>query len=112
MTTSQAPEDDRLARIEQQLNDLVQTVTTIQQDLVTSRQELREEVGQSRRELREEVERWDERFFQFTRDNLNASRTIIITAGSVVILSPVLQAFAPVIQAVVTRLVNGSIPAQ
>ncbi|MGB6015722.1 MAG: hypothetical protein WBG32_13420 [Nodosilinea sp.] len=31
-------------------------------------------------------------------------RTLIITAGSVVTLSPVLQAFAPAIQTVVSRL--------
>ncbi|MCL6436351.1 hypothetical protein [Leptothermofonsia sp. ETS-13] len=54
--------------------------------------------------LEEEVKRWDERFFQLTRDNLNTARTIIITAGAAVILSPVLQAFAPAIQSIVSRL--------
>jgi predicted RND superfamily exporter protein len=56
--------------------------------------------------LSADVARWDERFFQLSRDNLTIARTIIITAGTVVILSPVLQAFAPAIETVVTRLLG------
>ncbi|PSR17957.1 hypothetical protein C8255_09930 [filamentous cyanobacterium CCP3] len=73
-------------------------------DVVEQITALRSDLEQSRQELKSEVERWDERFFQFQRDNLTTARTIIITAGSVVILSPVLQAFAPAIQTVVSRL--------
>jgi len=65
---------------------------------------------QSRQDLKAEVLRWDERFFQFTRNNLGTARTIIITAGSVVILSPVLQALAPAVQSVVTRLLGADAP--
>jgi lysine/ornithine N-monooxygenase len=54
--------------------------------------------------LSADVARWDERFFQLSRDNLIIARTIIITAGTVVILPPVLQSFAPAIETVVTRL--------
>jgi type IV secretory pathway component VirB8 len=56
--------------------------------------------------LSADVARWDERFFQLSRDNLTIARTIIITAGTVVILSPVLQALAPAIETVVTRLLG------
>ncbi|HEY9887810.1 MAG TPA: hypothetical protein V6D02_05375 [Candidatus Obscuribacterales bacterium] len=68
------------------------------------------DLEQSRQELRNEVERWDERFFQFTRDNLTTARTIIVTAGAVIILSPVLQAFTPAIQALVSRFMGGASP--
>jgi hypothetical protein len=59
--------------------------------------------------LDSEVKRWDERFFQLTRDNLTTSRTIIITAGSVILLSPVLQALAPAIQTIVARLIGAEL---
>ena len=91
--------DERFDRIEERLERLEQTITQSLEDSERSRQA-----------LREEVERWDERFFQFTRDNLNTSRAIIITAGSVVVLSPVLQAFAPAIQTVVSPLVGAPTP--
>lgn len=79
------------------LADIAQQISELQVDMEKRFEE-------SRQELKSEVERWDERFFQFQRDNLTTARTIIITAGSVVILSPVLQAFAPAIQTVVSRL--------
>ena len=89
--------------------DLEQSRQELNDKLEQSRQELNDKLEQSRQDLKTEVERWDERFFQFQRDNLTTARTIIITAGSVVILSPVLQAFAPAIQSVVTRLVGGDL---
>lgn len=81
------------------LADIAQQISELQVDIEKRFEE-------SRQELKSEVERWDERFFQFQRDNLTTARTIIITAGSVVILSPVLQALAPAIQTVVSRLVG------
>jgi len=79
-------------------------------DIAQQISELRADLEQSRQDLKAEVERWDERFFQFTRGNLSTARTIIITAGSVVILSPVLQAFAPAIQTVVNGLLGVNAP--
>ena len=92
MTTNQPSNEPTLADVIEQIQEL--------------KTELREGLEANRKELREEVERWDERFFQFTRDNLNTSRTFIITAGSVVVLSPVLQALAPAIQTVISRLLG------
>ncbi|MEO1300060.1 MAG: hypothetical protein AAFW75_30680, partial [Cyanobacteria bacterium J06636_16] len=59
-----SPEPDR----EPTISDVLEVV-----------QGIREDLEQTRQELREEVERWDERFFQFTRDNLAISRIIIVT---------------------------------
>ena len=42
--------------------------------------------------------KWDERFYQLTKDNLNISRTIIITAGAAIIFSPLLKELAPTIK--------------
>ncbi|MCA1904463.1 MAG: hypothetical protein LDL47_06475 [Cyanobacteria bacterium KgW148] len=51
----------------------------------------------------EEIKRWDERFFQLSRDNLNISRTIIVTAGAAVIFAPFLQAVVPAILALIKQ---------
>ena len=64
---------------------------------------LSNEVGQVRQELKAEVIRQDDRFFQLSRDNLGMARAIIVTAGTVVILLPVLQALAPAIKALVNQ---------
>ncbi|MEM9976666.1 MAG: hypothetical protein AAF808_03460 [Cyanobacteria bacterium P01_D01_bin.2] len=72
-------------------------------DVIERIDQLSNEVGQVRQELKTEVVRQDDRFFQLSRDNLGTARAIIVTAGTVVILSPVLQALAPAIKAVVTQ---------
>ncbi len=54
-------------------------------------------------EFRADAKKWDERFFQLSRDNLNLSRTVIITAGAAVIFSPFLQTVAPSITAFLTN---------
>lgn len=45
--------------------------------------------------LQKKSAEWDERFYQLTRDTLGTAKIIILTAGAVIILSPVLQAIAP-----------------
>lgn len=44
--------------------------------------------------MQEEVKRWDDRFFQLVKEQGQTSRTIIIAAASVVVLSPVLGTVA------------------
>jgi ABC-type lipoprotein release transport system permease subunit len=111
--TATPDREPTLADIAQQISELrniSQQISELRADMEQSRQDLEMRLDKSRQELKAEVERWDERFFQFTRDNLTTSRTIIITAGSVVILSPVLQAFALAIQTVVNRLLGIDAP--
>ncbi|MEN9251655.1 MAG: hypothetical protein Q6L58_04390 [Thermostichales cyanobacterium BF3_bins_165] len=83
--------EERLDRIEKAIESLTQ------------------EVAATRQDLRDEVRRWDERFFQLSRDNLNLSRTIIIVAGSAVIFSPLFQSLSPLIQKLVTQFTQGSL---
>jgi cysteinyl-tRNA synthetase len=70
-------QDDRLSRIESNLERL---------EVIVQRNS--EEITQSRRDMTELSRKWDERFYQLTKDNLNISRTIIITAGAAIIFSP------------------------
>lgn len=57
-------------------------------------------------ELKAESQKWDERFFQLTQDTLGTAKTIIVTAGIVVIFSPILQALAPAIEKIVARVLE------
>ena len=57
-----------------------------------------DESTQSRKDMTELSKKWDERFYQLTKDNLNISRTIIITAGATIIFSPLLKELAPTIK--------------
>jgi MerR family transcriptional regulator, repressor of the yfmOP operon len=41
--------------------------------------------------LEAESKKWDERFFQLSRDTLNFSRNIIVTASVVTVLAPLLK---------------------
>jgi len=81
-------QDDRLSRIESNLERL---------EVIVQRNS--EEITQSRRDMTELSRKWDERFYQLTKDNLNISRTIIITAGAAIIFSPLLKEIAPTLKA-------------
>ncbi|MEM7065653.1 MAG: hypothetical protein AAF572_21125 [Cyanobacteria bacterium P01_B01_bin.77] len=84
------------------LNDVIERMDQIG-DVIERIEQLTTEVSQVREELKTEVVRQDDRFFQLSRDNLGTARAIIVTAGTVVILSPVLQALAPAIKALVNQ---------
>ncbi len=68
-----------------------------------SMEELKEQFEKDREARKEEVKRSDERFFQLSRDNLNLSRSIIVTAGAAVIFAPFLQAVVPAILALIKK---------
>lgn len=102
MTPSNPPEPD-LREVIQKLDQLSTNVEQLRTDLQEARtdlQEARTDLQGVRTELKEEVKRWDERFFQLTRDELTRANTIIITAGTVVVL----QAFAPAIRDLINLL--------
>ena len=83
MTESSA----RLDRIEANLERLETLVQKNSEDLQKNSED-----------LREAARKWDDRFYQLTKDNLNISRTIIITAGAAIIFSPLLKELAPTIK--------------
>lgn len=63
-------------------------------------------INQLEADLKAESRKWDERYFQLTRDTLGTAKTIIVTAGTVTILSPLLQALSPAIKELVIRLLD------
>lgn len=91
---------------------LVEVLTTVLSEV----QELRSEVRGIRDEVRQdisrledrldaEVKRWDERFFQLSRDTLGFTRTVVTTAAVVAVLIPLLKDVAPL---VIQLLTGGS----
>lgn len=47
--------------------------------------------------LMTEVKRWDERFFQLSKDTLGFTRTVVTIASGVVVLIPLLKDVAPLV---------------
>jgi MerR family transcriptional regulator, repressor of the yfmOP operon len=65
--------------------------------VVTQLVELTDKVEKSNQKLEEETKRWDERFFQLSRDTLTFTRTIVTTAAVVVIIVPIFRDLFPVL---------------
>jgi len=81
MTQAAPNSDDRIDRIEA---TLIRLEAKVDADI--------ERLDQQIEDSRERMDKWEERFIQLSRDNLAITRSVIIAAASVVILSPVLQA--------------------
>lgn len=58
--------------------------------ILTLVEKLDKDIQNTDQRMQEEVKRWDDRFFQLVKEQGQTSRTIIIAAASVVVLSPVL----------------------
>lgn len=73
--------------------EMRQGLVEVRQDVGELRQNLgnlQEEFTRSRQELQEEVKRWDNRFFEFSRDSLNRANTLIASATISVIAGVIL----------------------
>ncbi len=82
MTTTEGPQQDP-------------SLTAVLTEVLTELKQLRQEVQDSREEFQQEVKRWDERFFQLSRDTLNFTRTVVTTAAVVAVLIPLLKDVVP-----------------
>lgn len=71
---------DRMERLQEQIQSQLGELTEKQS---TTQQQVDKLVAES--------EKWDERFFQLSRDTLNFSRNIVVTAAVVAVLVPVLR---------------------
>jgi len=72
---------------------MLQGLADVRQDVGELRQNLdhlQEELARSRQEFQEEVKRWDNRFFEFSRDSLNRANTLIASATISVIAGVIL----------------------
>lgn len=94
MTTTTETQDFQRQVLEQ-LSTLTLEVRATNERLDQTNQRL----DNLEQDLKSEVQRWDARFFEFTRNELNLTRTIIITAGAAVIFAPLIRELAPAIAA-------------
>lgn len=79
--------------VRQGFSEVRQNIGEIRHDLGEVRHDLvgvREELAQSRQEFQDEVKRWDNRFFEFSRDSLNRANTLIASATISVIAGVIL----------------------
>jgi predicted nuclease with TOPRIM domain len=81
--TNPSTSEDRLDRIEELLGNLAEKQSATQ--------ERANQVNERVDKLAAESEKWDERFFQLSRDTLNFSRNVIVTAAVVAVLAPLLR---------------------
>lgn len=79
------------------LTDVLTSLTDVLNRLDQLETQLSNRVDQLEAKLDTEVKRWDERFFQLTRDTLNFTRNGLITAAVVVVLAPLLRETAAVL---------------
>lgn len=94
-----SPSDARLNRIEQNLESTTERLDRLTEQ-VDQLSERVDQVNERVDKLAAESEKWDERFFQLSRDTLTFSRNIIVTAAVVAVLVPVLrESIAAVIDA-------------
>ncbi len=92
--------DERLERIERAVETLITEVRGIREDVTRldhriTALENRFEGMESR--LEKEVARWDERFFQLSKDTLTFTRAVVTTAAVVAVLVPALRDVAPLL---------------
>ena len=86
-------QDSQSQDIRQLLTEFQNFQVEVRQSFSEIRQEMgevREELAQSRQEFQEEVKRWDNRFFEFSRDSLNRANTLIASATISVIAGVIL----------------------
>ncbi|MDX2273541.1 MAG: hypothetical protein NW237_16545 [Cyanobacteriota bacterium] len=65
-------------------------VLAVVERMDTELQGIRSDMASSRQELQTEVKRWDERFFEFSRDTANRANTLIASAAIAVIAGSLL----------------------
>jgi MerR family transcriptional regulator, repressor of the yfmOP operon len=53
--------------------------------------------------LDSEIQRWDERFFQLSRDTLNFTRNIVTTAAVVAVIVPIFRDLIPIFVEQISR---------
>ncbi|MEN9220822.1 MAG: hypothetical protein Q6M04_00135 [Thermostichus sp. BF3_bins_97] len=84
---------DRLDRIERTVEANAQAIAQLTQQ----NQEVLERIARTEERIEAEVKRWDERFFQLSRDTLNFTRNIVTIAAVTAVLIPLLKDVAPLV---------------
>lgn len=84
------------------LSDVLAVIERLDTDI----QGIRSELTASRQDLSKQVERWDERFFQLSRDTLNFTRNVVVIAAVTAVLIPLLRDVTPLIIDIVREVSN------
>ncbi|CCQ56639.1 hypothetical protein [Crocosphaera watsonii] len=85
------------------LDQLDRDIRETNQRIEKENQETKQRIEATNQRIEEEVKRWDERFFNLVKEQGQTARTIIITAASVVVLSPVLGAVVELVEKFVIK---------
>ncbi|MDJ0902477.1 MAG: hypothetical protein QNJ55_27100 [Xenococcus sp. MO_188.B8] len=93
-------EQEQLTQILSLLNKLDDDVRQTNRKVEETNQKIEatnRRLEEEARKTNEQFQKWDDRYFQLVKDQGNTARTIIIAAASVVVLSPVLEAVAELV---------------
>ncbi|MCJ2542847.1 hypothetical protein [Thermostichus vulcanus] len=66
-------------------------------DVLAEVKATRQDIQALEARLESEVKRWDERFFQSSRDTLNFTRNVVVIAAVTAVLIPLLRDVTPLI---------------
>ncbi len=82
-----------IAQLARQNQELLQTIAGTEERIARAE----ERVAKAEERLEAEVKRWDERFFQLSRDTLNFTRNVVTIAAITAVLIPLLPDVAPLL---------------
>ncbi len=96
-----------IAQLARQNQELLQTIAGTEERIAKAEERIaraeerianaEERVAKAEERLEAEVKRWDERFFQLSRDTLNFTRNVVTIAAITAVLIPLLRDVAPLL---------------
>ena len=96
-----------IAQLARQNQELMQTIAGTEERIAKAEERIakaeerianaEERVARAEERLEAEVKRWDERFFQLSRDTLNFTRNVVTVAAITAVLIPLLRDVAPLL---------------
>jgi uncharacterized protein (DUF3084 family) len=96
-----------IAQLARQNQELMQTIAGTEERIAKAEERIakaeerianaEERVARAEERLEAEVKRWDERFFQLSRDTLNFTRNVVTVAAITALLIPLLRDVAPLL---------------
>ncbi len=66
-------------------------------DVLDELRGIRSDIAETNKRIDDEVKRWDERFFQLSRDTLTFTRAVVTTAAVVAVIVPIFRDLIPVL---------------
>ncbi|MFS8835407.1 hypothetical protein NW809_04825 [Synechococcus sp. WC101] len=96
-----------IAQLTRQNQEVLQTIAGTEERIAKAEERIakaeerianaEERVARAEERLEAEVKRWDERFFQLSRDTLNFTRNVVTVAAITAVLIPLLRDVAPLL---------------